>query len=67
MLAIDHVLNEALQAGGLAQVRAKARLSPEHGIVVDLAGPASAREAALELVELYPVKANWAEAEAAAA
>jgi fatty-acyl-CoA synthase len=65
MLAIDHVLNEALQAAGLTQVRAKARLSPEHGIVVDLAGPASARVAALELAELYPVKANWAEARAA--
>jgi fatty-acyl-CoA synthase len=64
LLAIDHVLGEALQAAGLAAVRAKARLSPEQGMVVDLTGPTSARTAAIELAGLYPVTPNWVEASA---
>jgi fatty-acyl-CoA synthase len=59
LLAIDHALGEALRVAGLEQVRAQARLSPEHGTVVDLTGPANARTAALELAGLYPVTPNW--------
>ena len=62
LLAIDHVLSEALRAAGLEGVRAKARLSPEQGTVVDLTGPASARTAAIELAGLYPVTPHWVEA-----
>jgi fatty-acyl-CoA synthase len=61
LLAIDHVFVDALHAVGLDGVSAKSRLSPEHGMVVDLSGPASARTAAMELAGLYPVTPSWVE------
>jgi fatty-acyl-CoA synthase len=64
LLAIDHVLREAIAAAGLAGVQAKARLTPDQGLVVDLTGPATSRAAAIELTGLYPVKPLWAQNEA---
>jgi fatty-acyl-CoA synthase len=64
LLAIDHVLREAITAAGLAGVQAKARLTPDQGLVVDLTGPAASRAAAIELTGLYPVKPLWAQNEA---
>jgi fatty-acyl-CoA synthase len=62
LLAVDHVLREALSAAGLGHVRAKARLCPERGTVVDLTGPAEARGAAIALAGSYAVTPHWQEA-----
>jgi hypothetical protein len=56
------VLREALAGAGLGGVQAKARLTPDQGIVVDLTGPAAARDAAVELAGLYPIKPLWMDA-----
>jgi fatty-acyl-CoA synthase len=61
LLAIDHVLREALSAAGIEDVQAMARLTPDRGVVVDLSGPSTARDAALELAGLYPVEPQWVE------
>ncbi|HTT12192.1 MAG TPA: acyl-CoA synthetase [Burkholderiaceae bacterium] len=61
LLAVDHVLREALFDSGLGHVRARARLCPEQGTVVDLTGPAEARSAAIALAGLYPVTPHWQE------
>ena len=61
LLAIDHVLRDAFAAAGLDAVRARARLTPDQGIVVDLIGPAASRQDAIELAGLYPVKPLWVE------
>ena len=59
LLAIDHVLREAIAAAGLAGVQAKASLTPDQGVVVELKGPEAARRAAVELAGLFPVKPIW--------
>jgi fatty-acyl-CoA synthase len=59
MRAIDHVLNQALGAEALSAVRATARLSAEFGIVVELQGPASLREAAMALAGEFPITPVW--------
>jgi fatty-acyl-CoA synthase len=64
LLAIDHVLRAALFEAGIAHVRAKARLCPERGTVVDLSGPADARDTAVVLAGLYDVTPHWEEASA---
>jgi fatty-acyl-CoA synthase len=61
LLAIDHVLREAFATAGLDAIRAKARQTPDQGLVVDLTGPAASRQAAIELAGLYPVKPLWVE------
>jgi hypothetical protein len=38
-----------------------ARLTPDRGVVVDLSGPSTARDAAIELAGLYPVEPHWVE------
>jgi fatty-acyl-CoA synthase len=60
LLAIDHVLREAFAAAGIDGIDAKARLTPDQGLVVDLSGPLASRQAAIELTGLYPVKPLWA-------
>ena len=59
LLSVDHALGEAFAAAGLGDVRVQARICPERGLVVDLAGPESTRAAAIELAGLYPVVAVW--------
>ncbi len=64
LLAIEHVMLDALAVAGLDGVRATARLCPQQGTVVDLSGPSALRAPAIELAGLYPVTPIWQEAAA---
>ncbi|WP_280155056.1 acyl-CoA synthetase [Piscinibacter sp. XHJ-5] len=63
LMALERVLREALDAEGLAEVRASSRLTAG-GVAVELSGPASHRSAALALAGRYPVSAQWPESAA---
>lgn len=57
--AIDHVLGRALVEQGAVASRAKARLSPQQGVVVELYGPETERELALATAGQYSIHPIW--------
>lgn len=65
ILAVNHVLREALQQAGLNGIHVHARQSPEQGLVVDISGEKGLQEQALALVGAYPVKPYWQDASTA--